>query len=416
MNENRVNIDKSHIYEMIDTIMLVAKGNYQVQIDLHGENDDFDALAMGINMMIDDIRVGVEAIESGRDYVSNIITSISDILIVLNPDQTIRLINERGAEELAYPLEELYDNSLSTLFGNEPVFSDEEYQQLIKKGFVRSLEKTIHQKNGEIKPILFSASSMKNKDGGISAFICIARDITERKIAEKKLTEHTKNLEKINQELDQFAYVVSHDLKAPLRAIANLSQWIEEDLGDDLQEDIKNNMKLLRSRVARMDALIDGVLSYSRVSRTEVKREVVHVDKLIEEVLNMIVVPASFKIVKETAFPVMSADRVRMEQVFTNLISNAVKYHDKEAGKIMLAHSKEGNIHEFSVADDGPGIPPEYHEKIFAIFQTLEARDKKESTGVGLSIVKKIIEENGGSISVESNPGQGAKFIFTWPE
>lgn len=410
----KITIDKSHMHEVIDAILLVAKGDYHVQIDLHGENDDFDALAMGINMMIDDIRVGIEVIESGREYVNNIIASISDILIVLNPDHTIRYINERGLKDLGYPLDELNERSISILFGNEPVFTDEAYNLLLAHGSVNNLEKSIHNKSGEIKSVLFSVSSMKDKEGNISAYICIARDISDRKLVEKQLAEHAKNLEKINQELDQFAHVVSHDLKAPLRAIANLSQWIEEDLGDNLQDDVKNNMMLLRGRVARMHSLIDGILSYSRVSRTEVKNEIVDVDQLIGDILNMIAVPESFKIVKETTFPVINTDKLRLEQVFTNLVSNAIKYHDKEFGKIILAHKKIGDIHEFSVADDGPGISPEHHEKIFLIFQTLEARDKKDSTGVGLSIVKKILEENGGTIKVESTLGQGTKFIFTW--
>jgi PAS domain S-box-containing protein len=410
------NAEKSYLYEIIDTILQVAQGDYHVQAQLHNENDDLDALAMGINLMIDDIREGVESVEKGSEYLKNIMASIIDILIIVNPDLTIRSINAVGLEELGYTLEELDESNLSILFNNESVFSEDEYQQIIAQGSVKNLEKNIRLKNGEIRPTLFSVSVMNDKEGNVSAFICTARDITDQKIAEKKLKEHTVELEKINKELDQFAYIASHDLKAPLRAIANLSEWIEEDLGSDLPEGVKEHTKLLRSRVGRMQSLIDGILSYSRVSRTEVKYETIDTDKLIEEVLNIIAVPASFEIVKEAVFPLINADRVRMEQVFTNLISNVVKYHDKESGKITLGHKKLENVHEFSVADDGPGIPPEYHEKIFVIFQTLEARDKIESTGVGLSIVKKIIEENGGTIKVESVPGEGTKFIFTWPE
>ena len=408
--------EKTHIYEIIDVILQVAKGDYNVQVQLHNKNDDLDALAMGINLMIDDIREGIKTVEKGSDYLKNIMASIIDILIIVNPNLTIRSINAVGLEELGYTLEELYESNLSIFFNNESVFSEDEYRQILTHGSVNNLEKNIRLKNGEIRPALFSVAVMNDKEGNVSAFICTARDITERKIAEKKLKEHTVELEKINKELDQFAYIASHDLKAPLRAIANLSEWIEEDLGSDLPEGVKKHTKLLRSRVARMQALIDGILSYSRVSRTEVKHETIDTDQLIDEVLNTIVVPTTFEIIKETVFPVINADRVRLEQVFTNLIGNAIKYHDKESGKIILSHKKLENVHEFSVADDGPGIPPEYHEKIFIIFQTLEARDKVESTGVGLSIVKKIIEENGGTIKLESVPSQGTRFIFTWPE
>lgn len=408
--------DRTYIDEIISTLLLVAQGDYHAQVKIHDDNEDFDALAMGINMMIDNIRLGVETVEKEKAYANNIISSITDIFIILNPDQTIRYVNDKCLTELGYTLDELYKKNINNFFGDEPVFSDEDLNHLVCLGSIRNIEKNIHQKNNTIKPVLFSASSMKDKEDNISAFICIARDITEQKAAEKKLMEHSDSLEKVNKELDQFAYVVSHDLKAPLRAITNLSQWIEEDLGDNLPDEVKSNMSLLRGRVARMQSLIEGILSYSKVGRTEVKNESVDVEKLINDILSMVGVPESFKIIKETAFPVISADRVRLEQVFANLISNAIKYHDKSSGNIVLGCKKNINEYEFSVADDGPGIPEEYHEKIFVIFQTLEARDKKESTGVGLSIVKKIIEENGGSIRVESASGRGAKFVFTWPE
>jgi PAS domain S-box-containing protein len=249
--------------------------------------------------------------------------------------------------------------------------------------------------------------------GGLLGF---AMDITDSKLAENKMQEYAVDLEKINKELDQFAYVVSHDLKAPLRAIANLSQWIEEDLGTNISDDIRDNMALLRGRVNRMQALINGVLDYSRVNRTNVTLEEVDILPLLQELISVLGVPETHPVLIDTAMPVLVTNQTRIEQVFSNLISNAFKYHDKPSGRISIQHEETKDFHQFKVVDDGPGIDPEYHEKVFVIFQTLQARDKVESTGVGLAIVKKIIEDQGGRIWIESQPGQGTAFVFTVPK
>jgi PAS domain S-box-containing protein len=250
-------------------------------------------------------------------------------------------------------------------------------------------------------------------EGNIYAGFSI--DVTEWKNAEHELKRNTKNLQKINKELDQFAYIVSHDLKAPLRAINNLSEWIEEDLGESASSDIKTNLNLLRGRTHRLQALVDGILEYSRIGKIHLKTDLVDTDKLLQDLMDNLDVPRNFKIIKKNKLPVIPVNRFRIEQVFMNLIGNAIKYHDKESGIIEIDYEKTNDFHQFSVADDGPGIALEFHEKVFMIFQTLQPRDTVESTGVGLSIVKKIIDEIGGKVWIESLPGKGAKFIFNIP-
>ncbi len=252
-----------------------------------------------------------------------------------------------------------------------------------------------------------------NDDNTVAGF---SIDITDRKNSEQEMKRHTKNLQKINKELDQFAYVVSHDLKAPLRAINNLSEWIEEDLGDDVDPDIITNFQLLRGRVHRLQSLIDGILEYSRVGRIHLTAELIDTDTFINELIDNLGIPDNFKIIKKTKMPTIMLNKIRLEQIFTNLISNAIKYHDKDSGTVEIDYEFIEQQHQFSVTDDGPGISSEYHEKIFMIFQTLQPRDSVESTGVGLSIVKKIIEEQGGRVWIESEPGKGAKFVFSIPE
>jgi PAS domain S-box-containing protein len=269
-----------------------------------------------------------------------------------------------------------------------------------------------------------------NERGEVFSGMAMTQDITESKKAEEALrsradelarittvlAETTASLEKRNAELDQFAYVVSHDLKAPLRAIANLSQWLEEDLEDRLTEDTRHQMDLLRGRVHRMEALIEGLLQYSRVGRLRTRLEPVNVEVLLSEIIDSLAPPPQFTVKVIPGMPTLMTERLPLEQVFANLISNAIKHNHRPDGQILISAGNKTDVYEFTVADNGPGIAPEFHEKIFVIFQTLEARDKAENTGVGLAIVKKIIEDKGGTISIKSQLGQGATFCFTWPK
>jgi signal transduction histidine kinase len=248
-------------------------------------------------------------------------------------------------------------------------------------------------------------------------------DITERKLSEEttrqralELAQLARALRRSNEELDQFAYITSHDLRAPLRGIANLSQWIEEDMGDRFTPEAHQQMELLRGRVHRMEAMIDGILEYSRVGRLSVASERFDVGVLLAEVIDLLAPPPErFRIDVGDGMPVVEGHKLRLQQVFLNLIGNALKHHDKPTGRIVVGCRDADGLYEFSVSDDGPGIEPQYHEKIFVIFQMLQPRDKVEGTGVGLSLVKKIVEAEGGTITVESEPGRGTTFRFTWP-
>jgi signal transduction histidine kinase len=248
----------------------------------------------------------------------------------------------------------------------------------------------------------------------------IIERITEQKnqleVSNRKLKEYTINLEKTNRELDKFASIVSHDLKAPLRAIGNLTDWIEEDAGSTFAPDTRKNFNTIKQRVQRMEDLIQAILDYSKADRKE--GEVVKVDtkKLVEDSIDFIGRPEKTKFVVEKNMPVLQTDQTRLSQVFTNLIGNAIKYNNNPDPEVKISAQEEGSSWLFSIKDNGPGIDKKFHEKIFVIFQTLNRRDDVESTGVGLAIVKKIIEDEGGSVWVESEPGQGADFKFLWPK
>lgn len=224
-----------------------------------------------------------------------------------------------------------------------------------------------------------------------------------------------RELKSANEELKNFAYVVSHDLKAPLRAISSLADWLSTDYAEKFDAEGKEQMRLLISRVHRMDDLIDGILMYSRVGREKETIVAVNLNKLLHDVIDSLAPPASITITIEDSLPTIMTEPTRIQQVFQNLLSNAIKYMDKPEGKIRIACSTEGKQWKFSVADNGPGIRQRHFEKIFQLFQTLAPRDRVESTGVGLALVKKIVEMYGGHIWIESTVGEGSTFFFSLP-
>jgi signal transduction histidine kinase len=233
---------------------------------------------------------------------------------------------------------------------------------------------------------------------------------------EQRVQDRTAQLNSINKELQEFAYVVSHDLKAPLRAISQLTHWISEDYTDALDQEGREMMDLIQKRVKRMDGFIDGVLSYSRIGRIKERAETLDLNRLVEEIIENAMVPDHVRVDIENKLPVVHRDPIRMEQIFQNLIHNAITYMDKPEGIVKIDCDDQGKQWKFSVSDNGPGIDSQYHDKIFQIFQTLSPRDEHESSGVGLTLVKKIIEQYGGAIWVVSEKGKGSIFYFTLPK
>ena len=226
------------------------------------------------------------------------------------------------------------------------------------------------------------------------------------------------DLTQSNQELSSFAYVVSHDLKTPLRGIASLSEWLVEDLEGKLESEQIEQLGLLLERVQRMDALINGLLDYSRVGRVRNPEIAVDVDTLLVRVIDTISPSEKIQICVTTKMPRLKTDELHLIQVFQNLISNAVSHHPGRQGIIEISSRDEGDFWEFAVHDDGAGIEARHHERIFQMFQSLQTNKDVDSTGIGLALVRKIVEEHGGSVWVESQglPGQGSIFRFTWPK
>jgi signal transduction histidine kinase len=243
-----------------------------------------------------------------------------------------------------------------------------------------------------------------------------ARMLDDARKRASEIEDAYKRLENANQELKDFAHIISHDLKAPLRGIRTVCDWILTDSAEKLGEEGKEQMNLLVSRVERMHNLIGGVLQYSRVGCLEEKKERVDLNEVISEVVDMVGIPENIELLIEKELPVVECGQVKIMQVFGNLLGNAIKHMDKPQGQIKISYIEEDGFWKFSVADNGPGIEEEHFERIFRMFQTLKPRDKFESTGVGLTVVKKIVESYGGKVWVESKVGEGSVFHFTIPK
>ena len=263
-------------------------------------------------------------------------------------------------------------------------------------------------------------------DGTIQKWMGFHTDINDRKNAELAAKDRAAEIDRLNtlvtqmmalidrrnREIDQFTYTISHDLKAPLRAVTNLSQWIEDDLMGELAQESSEQLQLLRTRVSRMEALIDGLLFYSRISRMEVSIERVAVVELVAKIVNLLAPPAGFTIEIDPGLPTLDTKCWSLQQVLSQLIDNAIVHHHRDNGNIQISSQPLAEGYEFTVTDDGPGIPPAQHEFVFGIFNTLGK--KADSTGMGLAIVKKIVETEGGKIEISSALGAGTQLRFTW--
>ena len=221
-------------------------------------------------------------------------------------------------------------------------------------------------------------------------------------------------LKRKNQELDQFAHIVSHDMKTPLRGIGNVVGWIEEDHKEELSPKMTEYLELVKERVERGEHLIQGLLSYSRIGKEKFQNEQIDLKEMIGLIVENYNLDSHLKIHISPDLPVFQSHSVPLFHIFSNLISNAIKYNDKPVAEISVYHREHLSHYEFFVKDNGPGINKNYHQKIFVIFQTLHETRSPESTGVGLAIVKKILDSRNETIHLESTPGEGSLFSFTW--
>lgn len=373
------------------------------------------------NVIIENLRESEQVLEEkNRELkkLSLVASKTDNAVIISDRDFRITYVNEAFTQQTGFtPAEAIGKLPEDFLFG-EVSDKDEihtmRYRMRNKSNCSCELEQL--RKDGTKYWTHLAVSTILDDQGQVTAYVTLQQDINERKTAELKIRNYLHELEITNKELDEFAYVVSHDLKAPLHAISNLTEWIEEDMAGKFSDDTKTNFNIIKSRVTRMEDLINGLLEFARANHDTGERTTVDLNDYIYEVIDFCSPPPNCSIGIHGKLPVLYGDKIKFQQVFANLIGNAIKYNDKSEINISISATEQQDTWTISIRDNGPGIDPRFHEKIFVIFQTLNPRDTVESTGVGLAIVKKIVEEEGGRIWVESMPGTGSDFRFTWPK
>ncbi|CAN5871654.1 hypothetical protein BH10CHL1_BH10CHL1_47600 [soil metagenome] len=336
-------------------------------------------------------------------------------------------VNERWCKFAGRPAEAAMGKGwLSAVQPEDRAAVNETWEQAIQQRAIFKADYRYQRPNGDTIWIYSQADLECDQYGTPLAYIGTITDITERKLfedilqkvnqtLEQEVQERTTELVRSQSALDPFAYVASHDLKAPLRAIEHLSNWLAQDLEGVMPATSQAHLQKLRSRIKRMEKLLDDLLAYSRIGRILGEVSPVSFNKLMADILTVVSPEPAFEITYHASPSKFVTYRTPLEVVLRHLIDNALKHHHTKAGHIRIQAEMQDGLLHFSVADDGPGISPEFHERIFGIFQTLQPRDVVEGSGVGLAIVKKTIESFGGEISLESIPGQGSTFRFTWP-
>ncbi len=364
-------------------------------------------------------RSTARAVEQERNFLRLVINTIPGFVCVKSQDGRFVMANEALARAYGATVRDLEgrcDADFSPTSEQVQSYRRDDLEAIATRKAKHIPEEPMTHADGTTHWLTATKVPLIREDGSCDRLLAVATDITERRQAEEKQNTLIQKLSDVNQELRDFAYVVSHDLKAPLRAIRTLADWLTTDYQDKLDAQGKENLQLLGSRVDRMHNLIDGVLQYSRVGRTEQGTKPVDLGRLLPEIVADLDVPEHISVQVQDDLPTVEADPTRITQVFQNLLSNAIKYMDKPEGHIAVACEEQDGFWRFRVSDNGPGIEAKDFERIFKLFQTLVRRDDSESTGVGLTIAKKIVELYGGKIWVESVVGQGSTFFFTFPK
>jgi PAS domain S-box-containing protein len=405
---------------VVEIARSVAAGNLMQEIETHSR-DEIGHLMQALKEMRDSLVDTICQVRDSEAHTSALLRTMIDGVVSIDEHRVVKTFNPAAEQIFGYREHEIIGQNASVLFPmpatGEDMQSDyfqNHYVQWRTRASGLTHEAMGRRKDGAVFPMDLAAVEMH--EGEHRMYVGIVRDISERKQAEEQKARLMSELESANEELKSFAYVVSHDLKAPLRAIGALADWLSHDYSDKFDNEGKEHMRLLVSRVHRMGNLIDGILQYSRVGRVREALVAVDLNQVVQDVIDLISPPSNVTITIKHSLPILVTERTRIEQIFQNLFSNAIKYSDKPRCEIRVGCSAEGEYWKFSVADNGPGIEARHFERIFHLFQTLAPRDRIESTGVGLTLVKKIVEIYGGSIWIESTVGEGTTFFFTLPQ
>ncbi|MBN1273792.1 MAG: PAS domain S-box protein [Candidatus Aminicenantes bacterium] len=370
----------------------------------------------GVYRDISNIKKSEMLLQVEKAKVDQLFESAQEAIVMTDNSGKIIRANPEFLRLFGYTKEEVTGSHVDDIVAPQKQHSDaSSVTKAVSQGKKCSIETIRYHKNGKPIHVSLLAAPITVNSSQLAVY-AIYRDITERKLNERQQKKTLRELEQANKDLREFAYFVSHDLKSSLRGINQLANWLFEDYGELYDTNGKKQLEMMMSRVTRMHNLLNGILQYSRAGRRIGEDEDVDMNELVDDTLLYLQIPSHIHVKIVNPLPTLRINRNRIEQIFQNLIGNAVKFLDKSEGTIEIDCKEKKDSWEFSITDNGPGIDPKFHEKIFKVFQTLEARDVQENLGIGLAVVKKILENMGGTIRVESQPKEGSSFIFTIPK
>ena len=384
-------------------------------IEINGIPIVQDGVYKGYLWSFYDITIGKryeQSLKAQKEKYSSIIANMNLGLLEVDNDDVILLANQGFCDISGYSMNELVGKKAADLIltdDSKEVFDLNMNRR--EEGISDSYEVKATSKSGEVRNWLISGAPNYNVNGELIGSIGIHLDITQQKNLEKQKEELLKSLEKQNEQLNEYAHIVSHDLKSPLRSISALLSWTKEDFAEKIGGESLINLNLMEDKVEKMDKLIGDILNYSSIEDQGMNNNDVNVNEVVERIIDTIFIPDHIKVLIKRKLPTVKADPTRLQQLFQNLMSNAINYIDKEKGLVEVDFEDTKDFYVFSIKDNGVGIPKEYHEKIFKIFNTLGGFEK--STGIGLSIVKKVVELYKGEIWLESKVGVGTTFFFS---
>ena len=360
----------------------------------------------------------ITAQKQASQYARSLVEASLDPLVTISPEGKITDVNEATAKVTGVARERLIGTDFSN-YCTEPEKAREGYQEAFAKGFVTDYPLRIHHIDGRLTDVLYNASVYKDLNGKVLGVFAAARDITDHKRAEEELARRAKELARSNAELEQFAYVASHDLQEPLRMVASYTQLLANRYKGHLDSNADEFIAYAVDGARRMQLLIRDLLAYCRVGTAGMElRETSSGAALEQALLNLQdAIEKSGGVVTHDPLPTVVADGAQLVQLFQNVVGNAIKYRSAKVPRVHVSAKKNGdNEWIFSVRDNGLGIDPKYFEKIFVMFQRLHDREESSGTGIGLTVCKKIAERHGGRMWVESEPGKGSTFYLALPE
>jgi PAS domain S-box-containing protein len=374
----------------------------------------------GASLIVRDMRYQIES-QHELEFAKRALHEASEGIIFIDPSGNVVYANNLSQQRLGYEINFKQPIHVSQI---APPLTAQVWQDIVAKlreEHSISIETEHRRSSGENFPVDIVATMLPK--GYEERIVCFVRDISERKRTEtltrefvKELEFKTIELERSNQDLDDFAYAAAHDLKSPLRAIDNLARWIIEDSGDILPAQSRKDLDILRGRVTRMESLLSGLLQYSRIGKFKEKMALVDCEQMIKGIVDLIDKPRHMKFHIASNLPTFNTYKMPLEMVFRNLLQNSVTHHDSNDGQVFISCLENPAHYIFEIADDGPGIPNEYKGVVFKMFKTLKPKEQGGGNGVGLALVKKTVENLHGAISLTDNSPKGCRFRIHWPK